>query len=116
MLDPISSPGDPMFYVHHAFIDKLWWDWQSFDLSNRLYAIGGPNAKDANRPAPVPGGMVAPRKRTARQSLTRSVASFGDGKNSTTLDHRISLLGLLPDVVAEEVMDIRNQMLCYTYI
>jgi tyrosinase len=116
MLNPISSPGDPLFYVHHAFIDKLWWNWQSFDLSDRLYAIGGPNIKDVNRPAPVPEEMTAASKRTARQSHARSVGSFGDSGNLTTLNHQISLLGLFPDVVAEDVMDIRNEMLCYTYV
>lgn len=24
-----TSPGDPLFYSHHAFIDKLWFDWQN---------------------------------------------------------------------------------------
>jgi len=22
------SPSDPVFWLHHAFCDKLWWDWQ----------------------------------------------------------------------------------------
>ncbi|KAI0221473.1 hypothetical protein L0F63_001724 [Massospora cicadina] len=24
-----TSPGDPLFYSHHAFVDKLWFDWQN---------------------------------------------------------------------------------------
>ncbi|KAI0225895.1 hypothetical protein L0F63_006452, partial [Massospora cicadina] len=24
-----ASPGDPLFYSHHAFVDKLWFDWQN---------------------------------------------------------------------------------------
>jgi tyrosinase len=87
MLNPILSPGDPLFYVHHAFVDKLWWDWQSFNPSDRLYAIGGPNIKDVSRPAPVPEGMTTLPKRTARQSYARSVGSFGDSGNRTTLNH-----------------------------
>jgi hypothetical protein len=23
------SPNDPLFYLHHAFIDKIWYDWQN---------------------------------------------------------------------------------------
>ena len=37
-----SSPGDPLFYLHHAYIDKLWWEWQSRNLSTRLTDISGP--------------------------------------------------------------------------
>jgi tyrosinase len=41
LFDPYSSPGDPMFYLHHAQIDRAWWIWQSLDLKNRQYAIYG---------------------------------------------------------------------------
>ena len=43
MVDPISSPGDPLFYLHHTWLDKLWWNWQSRDLAHRLTDISGPN-------------------------------------------------------------------------
>ncbi|KAJ3215346.1 hypothetical protein HDU67_000561 [Dinochytrium kinnereticum] len=23
------SPNDPLFYLHHAFVDKVWWKWQN---------------------------------------------------------------------------------------
>jgi hypothetical protein len=26
---PMSSPNDPVFWLHHCFIDKLWADWQA---------------------------------------------------------------------------------------
>lgn len=41
MLDPIASPGDPIFYLHHTWLDKLFWDWQKLDLPARLSDIGG---------------------------------------------------------------------------
>ncbi len=25
---PMTSPDDPVFYLHHAFVDKVWADWQ----------------------------------------------------------------------------------------
>ncbi|KXN73691.1 Di-copper centre-containing protein [Conidiobolus coronatus NRRL 28638] len=31
----MMSPNDPIFFVHHAFIDKIWHDWQ---VSNPQYA------------------------------------------------------------------------------
>lgn len=45
---PGSSPNDPVFFLHHCFIDKLWADWQ------RVRAAADP----AGRPhyAPLSGG------------------------------------------------------------
>lgn len=27
-MNPMSSPNDPVFFLHHCFVDKLWADWQ----------------------------------------------------------------------------------------
>ncbi len=45
---PSSSPNDPVFFLHHCFVDKLWADWQ------RARALADP----AGRPhyAPLSGG------------------------------------------------------------
>lgn len=34
--------GDPLFFLHHANMDRLWWSWQTRDLSKRLKDISGP--------------------------------------------------------------------------
>ncbi|KAJ3541489.1 hypothetical protein NMY22_g3870 [Coprinellus aureogranulatus] len=36
-----TSPNDPVFYPHHAGLDRIWWKWQNADLGNRLYEMGG---------------------------------------------------------------------------
>ncbi|KAJ7054140.1 hypothetical protein C8F01DRAFT_1164078, partial [Mycena amicta] len=41
MADRYSSPGDPIFYSHHAFLDKLWWDWVGLDFSSRIVDMSG---------------------------------------------------------------------------
>ena len=38
--DFYMSPGDPMFWLHHAAIDWVWWTWQTQDLERRLYTPG----------------------------------------------------------------------------
>lgn len=36
-----ASPADPMFFLHHAMVDRTWWTWQNLDLEGgRLYAVG----------------------------------------------------------------------------
>lgn len=35
------SPGDPVFYLHHAQIDRVWAIWQNLDPLNRQNAIFG---------------------------------------------------------------------------
>jgi tyrosinase len=41
MGDMDSSPGDPMFFLHHGFIDRNWWAWQNLDPTNNLYQLSG---------------------------------------------------------------------------
>jgi len=41
MLNVWSSSNDPLFYMHHANLDRIWWLWQRSSESN-LYDIGGP--------------------------------------------------------------------------
>ncbi|OAG01602.1 Di-copper centre-containing protein [Paraphaeosphaeria sporulosa] len=43
MTNLYSSPGDPLFYLHHTYLDKLWWEWQNLNLSARLTDISGTN-------------------------------------------------------------------------
>ncbi|RPB11325.1 Di-copper centre-containing protein [Morchella conica CCBAS932] len=42
MVDLFSSPGDPLFYLHHGQLDRLWWQWQNMNIDERLYEIAGP--------------------------------------------------------------------------
>ncbi|KKA28219.1 hypothetical protein TD95_005463 [Thielaviopsis punctulata] len=39
--DIYASPGDPVFFIHHSGIDRLYWLWQLQDLPTRLTAVGG---------------------------------------------------------------------------
>ena len=35
------SPSDPFFWMHHAMVDKIWWDWQRADWPNRWNQFTG---------------------------------------------------------------------------
>ncbi|KAH8885433.1 putative tyrosinase [Thozetella sp. PMI_491] len=39
--DIFVSPGDPVFWLHHAAIDRTWWIWQNQDPVTRTSALGG---------------------------------------------------------------------------
>ncbi|KAF9529259.1 putative tyrosinase [Crepidotus variabilis] len=39
--DIFVSLGDPVFWLHHSMIDRVWWTWQNLDIPNRQYSISG---------------------------------------------------------------------------
>ncbi|KAG5635596.1 hypothetical protein H0H81_010667 [Sphagnurus paluster] len=46
MADTYSSPADPIFYLHHANLDRIWWEWQMVDPQTRLFDISGRTSVD----------------------------------------------------------------------
>ena len=74
MLNPVSSPGDPIFFLHHAWLDRMWAKWTEKDPAARMTQIGGinranlsdigigpPSGASGGRPGGgggVPGGFV----------------------------------------------------------
>jgi tyrosinase len=38
--DFFSSPNDPVFFMHHSMLDRLWWIWQATHL-NQANTIAG---------------------------------------------------------------------------
>jgi tyrosinase len=44
MRDTFTSINDPIFFVHHAGLDRIWALWQEMD-ERRLYSVGPPADK-----------------------------------------------------------------------
>ncbi|KAH8809364.1 putative tyrosinase [Xylogone sp. PMI_703] len=36
-----TASNDPLFFLHHGQLDRLWWQWQQMDPSRRLYDYSG---------------------------------------------------------------------------
>lgn len=92
MGDLYTSPADPIFHLHHANLDRLWWSWQKLNPSVRLTDISGPLfLMDYEN---VKGGNV-----TLATALSVGVSA--------------------PDVTVGDVMDIAgcgtDGVLCYEY-
>ena len=126
MLNPISSPGDPIFYLHHTWLDKVWWDWQARNLSTRLTDISGSNVQDPNVGFPeIPGNDTGspllgngsfPGGTFGDPTIKPPATLDGDPGNITTLNHVLSTLELIPNVTIADVMDIGGGYLCYEYV
>lgn len=79
--------GDPLFFLHHAQIDRLWWLWQQKEPERRVIDFSGP-----------------------------VLSKDGDIEEvEATLTDNIRMLGFADDVVVKDVMRTDSALLCYKY-
>lgn len=93
MSDMYSSPGDPLFFLHHGNLDRLWNNWQIQSWPARKSDIGGP---DTIWGYPFNFYMDPPYK-------------------NITLDFALEYPLMAPTVLIRDVMDIGAGKLCYKY-
>jgi len=119
MLNPVSSPGDPIFFLHHAWLDRLWSKWQLLGgdeeevRRERFGTMGGINRADLSTRTPPAGGFFQPFNITRPDDVPEPVI-VGDPGNTTTLNHVLYLFGITENRTIAEVMDTRG-VLCYEY-
>ncbi|KAI1847550.1 hypothetical protein JX266_006402 [Neoarthrinium moseri] len=96
----VASPTDPIFFLHHANLDRLWWNWQLEDLDTRLTEIGGDNYPNAQllqiEGIEYPGAEITDY--------------FGDDGNVTTLNHNLWMVGLISNYTIGDVMDLQGNI------
>jgi tyrosinase len=80
-----NSPGDPLFFLHHGNLDRIFWEWQQKDLKTRLNHVGGP------------------------------VEPFDYSGKNVTLDFTINMGKLAGETTLKSLLDTQGEVLCYTY-
>lgn len=107
MLEAVASPGDPLFFLHHTNLDRLWWEWQSVNLTARLTDMNG-------RTVPLDSFLI----QNAVSYPSDAVLHYdGDWpSNVTSLNHNLWMVGLIPNGTIGDVMDIRGSTICAEYV
>lgn len=82
----MTAANEPLFWLHHASIDRLWWTWQMEDLAAREEAYEGP-------------------------SFNTTLGREKEG----TLDDALKFMGIWEDIKVSEVMNTEKKLLCYKY-
>lgn len=106
MLDVAASPGEPIFFMHHTYLDRVWWQWQQKNLTSRLTDMSGRN---------IPTTSYLDQNSFDYPS-TSVTDYFNDGGNMTTLNHTLWMIGLIPNATIGDVMDLGGDVICAEYI
>jgi tyrosinase len=102
-MDDVSlSPADPLFFLHHTNLDRLWWNWQ-LQNSTRLTEIGGPN---------VARGSLLVNAQPSSLGVDAFLPYFADNGNTTTLNHVLWMAGAGVNVTISDVMDLKGDTIC----
>jgi len=92
---PTFSVNEPLFFMHHAMVDKVWSDWQHKHQSNFWS---------------YQGGSVQ-----ALSNLTEYNAYPNGMPPALTLDSVMPADGIFPQATIRDVMDTTGGYLCYVY-
>jgi len=92
---PTWSPNEPLFWMHHAMVDKVWFDWQLRDPANAKSYVGG--------------------SVQALQSLDAYNQYPNGGPPFLTLNSTMPADGLFPEFTIGDVLNTTSGILCYVY-
>jgi tyrosinase len=129
MVNGVLSPGDPLFYLHHTWLDRVFWNWQAHDRAARTTTTSGtnigpdgavptsPRGRRASRQSPRPRCLLSEESRSADSMQYRKpTGAAGDPGTTTTLGHVLNMYGNSPNKTIADVLDIQGSFLCYEYV
>jgi len=92
---PTWSSNEPLFFMHHAMVDKIWYDWQNRDPANAMSFFGG------------------------SVEYLYSLAAYDEYPNGgppyLNLNSIMPADGLFPEAIIGDVMNTTGGYLCYVY-
>jgi tyrosinase len=95
-----TSPNDPVFFLHHCNIDRLWAQWQAQNLTyGYVPNIGGPQGHNLND-FMEPWGVAPPHSSSHISTSTHAIDTIGGTTVSSVLDHHV--LGYIYDKELED--------------
>ncbi|KAE8210488.1 hypothetical protein CF326_g10025 [Tilletia indica] len=98
------SSNDPVFWLHHTNLDRLWWYWQNGDTTGRGLPSHTVNTSDLN------GRFWSYSGHTVQYDLDPT-----GGPEASLFDVQ-TLEGLyLPNIETYKLMDTTRPPLCYKY-
>ncbi|PYH68075.1 uncharacterized protein BO88DRAFT_454961 [Aspergillus vadensis CBS 113365] len=106
MFDPIDSCNDPLFSMHHTYLDKVWWEWQLADYPHRLYDMGGNNTAPQSildEAGPLQPGADIPDY-------------DGDAGSTTMLNHTLWMNWVVANTTVGEVMQLNRSVVSAEYV
>lgn len=106
LYDQAASPGDPVFFMHHTNLDRLWWEWQQVDSPARLTQMGGQSIP--SQAHLEEGSWLFPS--------AAEMDYNGDAYNVTTLNHVLWMVGLKANATVADVMDLTGELICAEYV
>ncbi|KAH9986888.1 Di-copper centre-containing protein [Russula compacta] len=92
---PTWSPNEPLFWMHHAMVDKVWFDWQHRNPQNAMSFFGG--------------------SVQALESLDTYHQYPNGGSPFLNLNSTMPADGMFPEVMIEDVFNTTSGILCYVY-
>ncbi|THH18895.1 hypothetical protein EW146_g2182 [Bondarzewia mesenterica] len=92
---PTWSPNEPLFWMHHAMVDKVWYDWQHKSTSNFWSFFGG--------------SVQAMDNVTYYNEYPNGAPPFLD------LNSKMPADGMFPQATIHDVFDTTSGILCYIY-
>lgn len=101
-----ASPGDPVFFLHHANLDRLWWQWQQANLTARLADMSGSR---------IPPYAIMEQNKWLYPSEAYTDYDHDPG-NDTTLGHVLWTQEIIPNKTIADVMDLTGTLICAEYV
>ncbi|KAK0206877.1 hypothetical protein DFS33DRAFT_626885 [Desarmillaria ectypa] len=84
----LTSPNDPVFFLHHTYLDWVWWKWQG-DNETRIYNLKGAGYETQSEPA--------------------------TGWVETSAETSIWVYDIIPNITVGDVLYTQGGYLCYIY-